>query len=100
MTAADGPETGGSLRVEGQGHSEMPRYFFDVIDGHRLPDPAGLECRDDEEATAHARTIARQIAVDAPGSSQRHIVVINDDREEVGAVPVAAEVGHVAGRKI
>ncbi len=69
----------------------MPRYFFDVIDGHRLPDPAGLECRDDAEATAYARTIARQIATDAPGSSRRHIVVVNDDRQEVGAVPVAAE---------
>jgi hypothetical protein len=77
----------------------MPRYFFDVIDGHRLPDPAGLECRDDEEATAHARTIARQIAADAPGSAQRHIMVINDDREEVGAVPVGSEDGPAAGRK-
>jgi len=77
----------------------MPRYFFDVIDGHRLPDPAGLECRDDAEATAHARTIARQIATDAPGSSLRHIVVINDDRQEVGAVPVATERPRAAGRK-
>ena len=77
----------------------MPRYFFDVIDGHRLPDPAGLECRDDEEATAHARTIAHQIAADAPGSSRRHIVVINDDRQEVGAVPVVARGDRGAGRK-
>ena len=78
----------------------MPRYFFDVIDGHRLPDPAGLECRDDAEATAHARTIARQIATDAPGSAQRHIVVINDDRQEVGAVPVAADGERAGARKI
>jgi stage III sporulation protein SpoIIIAA len=78
----------------------MPRYFFDVIDGHRLSDPAGLECRDDAEATAYARTIARQIATDAPTSSRRHIVVINDNRQEVGAVPVAAETQRAAGRKI
>ncbi|HEU0085298.1 MAG TPA: hypothetical protein VFQ87_20815 [Bradyrhizobium sp.] len=77
----------------------MPRYFFDVIDGHRLPDPAGLECRNDEEAAAHARMIARQIATDAPTSSRRHIVVINDERQEVGAVAVAAEGQHAAGRK-
>jgi hypothetical protein len=77
----------------------MPRYFFDVIDGHRLPDPAGLECRDDEEATAHARTIARQIATDAPTAAQRHIVVINDDREQVGAVPVVAQHGQAASQK-
>src|ERR1043165_3294598 len=65
---------GEQLSGEVSGSFEMPRYFFDVIDGHRLPDPAGLECRDDEEATAHARTIAHQIAADAPGSSRRHIV--------------------------
>jgi hypothetical protein len=77
----------------------MPRYFFDVIDGHRLPDPAGLECRDDEEATAHARFIARQIASDAPRAAQRHIVVINDERQQVSEVPVALSRAHVVGRK-
>jgi hypothetical protein len=29
---------------------KMPRYFFDVKNGHRLIDPAGLDCRDDQEA--------------------------------------------------
>src|SRR5205085_7409862 len=28
--------------AESSGSLGMPRYFFDVIDGHRLPDPAGL----------------------------------------------------------
>ena len=28
----------------------MPRYFFDVKNGHRLIDPAGLDCRNDQEA--------------------------------------------------
>jgi hypothetical protein len=34
--------------------------------GHRLIDPAGLECRDDQEATDQALIIARQIAMDVP----------------------------------
>jgi hypothetical protein len=28
----------------------MPRYFFDVKNGHRLNDPAGLDCRNDQGA--------------------------------------------------
>jgi hypothetical protein len=32
----------------------MARYFFDVKNGHMLVDPAGLECRDHQEALFHA----------------------------------------------
>jgi hypothetical protein len=41
----------------------MPHYFFDIKNGHRLIDPTGLECRDDQEATAQATVIAAQIAL-------------------------------------
>jgi hypothetical protein len=38
----------------------MPQYFFDVKKGHRLVDPAGFECVDDQEAIAIARQIAME----------------------------------------
>jgi hypothetical protein len=44
----------------------MPRYYFDPSNGQRLPDPSGLECRDDDEAKAKAEVIARQVAAEAP----------------------------------
>ncbi len=67
----------------------MPRYFFDVKNGHRLIDPSGLECRDDQDATAQATVIAAQIAKEVPGSSgARHIAILNGTREEIGRVPV------------
>ena len=47
----------------------MPRYFFDIKNGHRLIDPAGLDCRDDQEAKDQAIIIAGQIAADAPETS-------------------------------
>jgi hypothetical protein len=37
----------------------MPHYFFDVTNGHRLIDPAGLDCKDDNEALSTAEIIAR-----------------------------------------
>ncbi len=67
----------------------MSRYFFDVENGHRLIDPAGLDCRNDKEATDWAILIARQIAMDAPSSEGRQVAVLNSRREEVGKVPIA-----------
>jgi hypothetical protein len=66
----------------------MSRYFFDVKNGHRLVDPSGLDCRNDQEAIRNAIMIARQIARDAPPSGPRHVSVLNSDREEVSKVPI------------
>jgi hypothetical protein len=73
----------------------MSRYYFDVKNGHRLIDPSGLDCRDDQEARNQAIIIARQIAMDAPKSEGRHVAVLNSDREEVSKVPIAASPGNI-----
>jgi hypothetical protein len=68
---------------------EMSRYFFDVKNGHRLIDPAGLDCRDDQDAITQATVIARQIALDVPETSgARHVAVLGDERKEVTMVPI------------
>jgi hypothetical protein len=69
----------------------MSRYFFDVKNGHRLVDPSGLDCRNDQEAIENAILIARQIARDAPPNGPRHVSVLNSDREEVSKVPINKE---------
>jgi hypothetical protein len=66
----------------------MPRFFFDVKNGHRLVDPAGLDCRDAEQAMAQAGVIADQIAEDSPASLSRHISVLDEERREVGTVSI------------
>jgi hypothetical protein len=69
--------------------AEMSRYFFDVKNGHRLIDPAGLDCRDDQEARGQAIHIAHQIAMEAPhASGGRHVAIMNSDGQEIGKVPV------------
>jgi hypothetical protein len=36
----------------------MPRYFFDVADGHRLFDKSGFVCDDDTDAIVKAAVLA------------------------------------------
>ena len=67
----------------------MPRYFFDLKSGHRLIDPAGLDCSGDDEAFATAKMIATHIAQDTSGAGgQRHIAIMDSAGKEIGKIPV------------
>jgi hypothetical protein len=69
-------------------HLKMSRYYFDIENGHSLIDPAGLDCRDDDEAMRSAKMIARRVSEDAHPSAPRHISVLNADRREIGRIRV------------
>jgi hypothetical protein len=56
----------------------MPHYFFNVINGHGLSDPAGLDCTNDEPARNQATKIARVIAEEVPTSVKRRRIAITD----------------------
>jgi hypothetical protein len=80
---------------------EMSRYFFDVKNGHRLIDPAGLDCRDDQDAITQATVIARQIALDVPETSgARHVAVLGDERKEVTSTDSHQQQGREPWRSI
>jgi hypothetical protein len=67
----------------------MPRYYFDLKDGTRLLDPAGLDCRDDKDAELKALQIAADVARGKPDTDrQRHVAVINSEGHEILKVPV------------
>lgn len=68
---------------------QMPRYFFDVTNGHRLIDPTGLDCKDDNEALSTAKIIARQIQVAGPSTPWRKLAVMNSEGQEVGYVMIS-----------
>jgi hypothetical protein len=62
----------------------MPRYYFDIKDGHGLVDPAGLECKNDSDAIERARVVAIGVSLDKPAvDPTRYISVINDARQEI-----------------
>jgi hypothetical protein len=71
------------------GDHPMPRYFFDVKDGHRLFDSAGFVCDDDVAAIIRATILAIGISLDKPEDDpERRVAVINDEGREIGTVPV------------
>jgi hypothetical protein len=70
----------------------MPKYYFDLTDGSRLVDPSGLDCRDDEEANAKAKIIAKVIETEIPTAPvQRHVEVLDEGRAKVAKVPVRTD---------
>jgi hypothetical protein len=67
----------------------MPRYFFDIKDGHRLIDPSGFECASDTDAIDKAKVIAIQVSLDKPAvDPKRRIVIRNDAGKEISNVVV------------
>jgi hypothetical protein len=67
----------------------MPRYFFDVKDGHRLFDSSGFVCDDDMAAIIKATVLAIGVSLDKPEDDpERRIAIINDAGSEIGTVPV------------
>ena len=67
----------------------MPRYFFDVEDGHRLFDSSGFVCDDDISAIIRATVLAIGVSLDQPEDDpERHIAIINDQGRKIGEVPV------------
>ena len=61
----------------------MPKYHFEIVDGFRLEDSVGLDCTSHAQAKTVAQDIARQIAVDIVSESDRKVVVIDDNGDEV-----------------
>jgi hypothetical protein len=67
----------------------MPRYYFDIEDGHRLLDPSGFDCKNDAAAIDKAKVLAIGISLDKPAvDPTRRICVLNADRAEISSVPV------------
>jgi hypothetical protein len=67
----------------------MPRYFFDVKDGHRLFDSTGFVCDDDIAAIMRATVLAVGVSLDKPEDDPEHCVAIIDDAgHEISTVPV------------
>ncbi len=64
-------------------------YHFDIVNGHRLADPAGIDLKSDQDAERQAKIIAAQIAVEVPTSAaHRHISVRDDNGRVVAKVRV------------
>jgi hypothetical protein len=89
--AAEEPiDSGGIVVALGMASAELrvPRYFFDIENGHRLIYPAGIDCASDIDAKQKGTFIARQIAADSPASAARRLAVLDEQRKEVAVLPI------------
>ncbi len=67
----------------------MPRYFFDVKDGHRLFDASGFLCDGVTDGIVRATVLAIGVSLNKPEDDpDRRVAVINDEGREIGNVPV------------
>jgi hypothetical protein len=63
--------------------------FFDIKDGHRLVDPSGSNCKNDEAAIEKAKVIAIGVSLDKPAvDPTRRISILTADRVKIFTVPV------------
>ena len=68
----------------------MPRYHFELANGHRLPDPGGLECSGDHDAMEKAKVIARTMAAELEQTRGRQLIVLNEEGAEIYKMPLRA----------
>lgn len=69
--------------------TKCPKYYFDLVDGSLLVDLSGLGTI----TTLMSRpSIAKQIEADIPKVPvQRHVEVLNEERDRVSKVPVRTD---------
>jgi hypothetical protein len=73
----------------GQLEVAVPRYFFDIKDGHRLVDTSGSYFKDDTAAIDKAKVLATGVSLDNSAvDPTRRISVLSVDRTEISTVPV------------
>jgi hypothetical protein len=66
----------------------VPRFHFEIIDGIKLEDPVGLDCKNEEQARQFAEDMARQIVLDLGEDAARKVIVVNEEGAEIYTVPI------------
>ena len=61
----------------------MTKYHFEIVDGHTIEDPKGIELATERQARKVAAEIAKQMAGDSNDDSLTDVVVKNSAGEVV-----------------
>jgi hypothetical protein len=65
----------------------VPRYYFEIKNGHSLRDPSGLDCANDDDAIQKGKVIAQNVAETTKPASRR-VAIHREDGATVGELPV------------
>jgi hypothetical protein len=67
----------------------MPRYYFDIKDGHKFVDPSGAIFKNDHDAIERAKAVAIVVSIDEPEvDPTRYISVLDEAKCEISKVPL------------
>ena len=69
----------------------MPRYYFDLSNGHRVRDYSGLDCRSEDDAKHKAKMIAHDIAREVESIPKRRLTVVDEDGRDVFEARITKE---------
>jgi hypothetical protein len=76
------------------GEAKMPRFYFDLTNGHRVPDQAGLDCDDAPSAQKMADRIASDIGRETSTLPKKHLTVVNEEGEDIYRARIPEGRGH------
>jgi hypothetical protein len=69
----------------------MTKYHFEIVDGHTIEDPKGIELATERQARKVAAEIAKQMAGDSNDDSLTDVVVKNSAGEVVHKTPIKSD---------
>jgi hypothetical protein len=61
----------------------MPRFYFDLSNGHCVRDHAGLDCDSENDAKQKAELIAADIAGQARELPKKQLTVVDEDGRDI-----------------
>ena len=67
----------------------MTKYHFEIVDGHTIEDPKGIELQSDRQARKVAGEIARQVAADDP--DMKDVVVKTSKGDIIHKSPIKSD---------
>ena len=66
----------------------MPKFHFEIVDGHTIKDPKGMDLPTEQHAKRIAEEMAKQIAIDVEDNSLKDVVVKTEAGEVIHKAPI------------
>jgi hypothetical protein len=66
----------------------MPKFHFEIVDGHKIEDPKGIDLPTEQQAKRLAEEMAKQIANDVDDNSLKEIVVKTETGDVIHKAPI------------
>jgi hypothetical protein len=69
----------------------MSRFHFEIVDGHTIEDPKGMELGSEQQAKKVAEEMAKQIANDVEDDPFTDVVVKTDSGKIIHKTPIKSD---------